>query len=107
MSATSPPCPQCGVQESNVVDSRGTAAGPVYRRRECECGYRFTTRERSEDGMIPVVTLERMRSELAKVQAALAAIETEVHALLGHPQGVDPEDEAHERSSRSPSAGGG
>jgi len=43
-------CPDCGVDDDRVVDSRPTTAGDaVRRRRECRaCGRRFTTFERVE-----------------------------------------------------------
>ncbi len=41
-------CPECGFEDSRVVDSRPAEAGAsIRRRRECErCGARFTTYER-------------------------------------------------------------
>src|ERR1019366_5624632 len=49
-------CPFCSQLDSKVIDSRGSRAGDVIRRRrECEgCGRRFTSRERVED-VLPVV----------------------------------------------------
>lgn len=38
-------CPECGA-DSYVVESRESADGTVYRRRECTwCGHRYATRE--------------------------------------------------------------
>jgi transcriptional regulator NrdR family protein len=39
------PCPKCSLRQSHVVDSRGTKAGAVRRRRQCACGLRYTTYE--------------------------------------------------------------
>lgn len=42
-------CPECGCEESKVIDSRPTE-NKVRRRRECiQCGFRFTTYEIIED----------------------------------------------------------
>lgn len=50
-------CPSCGFSESKVVDSRPADEGcAIRRRREClECGYRFTTYERSGESPLLVV----------------------------------------------------
>ena len=44
-------CPNCGNEDSKVVDSRSSDDGAsIRRRREClECGARFTTYERLEE----------------------------------------------------------
>ena len=44
-------CPQCGRENTRVVDSRmQESSNAIKRRRECRvCGYRFTTFERCED----------------------------------------------------------
>ena len=44
-------CPQCGRENTRVVDSRmQESSNAIKRRRECrDCGYRFTTFERCED----------------------------------------------------------
>ena len=43
-------CPSCGFENTKVVDSRTSDSGTsIRRRRECEqCGYRFTTFEKSQ-----------------------------------------------------------
>lgn len=38
-------CPICRQRASNVIDSRRANNGQVRRRRECECGHRYTTFE--------------------------------------------------------------
>ena len=45
-------CPGCGAKKMCVVtDVRDRADGTTYRRRKCTlCGYRFSTREKVEDG---------------------------------------------------------
>ena len=50
-------CPSCGFEDSKVVDSRPADNGSaIRRRREClECGYRFTTYERTGDNPILVI----------------------------------------------------
>lgn len=49
-------CPNCGCNESKVIDSRAFQEGAsIKRRREClECGTRFTTYERREEEPIMV-----------------------------------------------------
>lgn len=39
------PCPKCSKRQSRVLDSNGTRDGSVRRRRQCGCGYRYTTFE--------------------------------------------------------------
>lgn len=50
-------CPNCGHEESKVVDSRPADDGDsIRRRREClECGHRFTTYERLGEQPIIVI----------------------------------------------------
>lgn len=50
-------CPNCGFNDTRVVDSRPTEEGQaIRRRRECpECLYRFTTYERREISPLIVV----------------------------------------------------
>lgn len=51
-------CPECGCEESKVIDSRPTE-NKVRRRRECiQCGFRFTTYEIIED--IPLMVIKRI-----------------------------------------------
>ena len=53
-------CPECGCEESKVIDSRPTD-NKVRRRRECEgCGYRFTTYEIIEE--IPLMVIKKDHS---------------------------------------------
>lgn len=47
------PCPSCGAIENRVTDSRAGQRGSHKRRRQCRCGYRFTTLE------MPAVALRR------------------------------------------------
>lgn len=50
-------CPECGCEESKVIDSRPTE-NKVRRRRECiSCGYRFTTYEIIEE--IPLMIIKK------------------------------------------------
>jgi transcriptional repressor NrdR len=50
-------CPECGCEESKVIDSRPTE-NKVRRRRECiSCGHRFTTYEIIED--IPLMVVKK------------------------------------------------
>ncbi len=53
-------CPECGYEESKVIDSRPTE-NKVRRRRECiKCGTRFTTYEIIEE--IPLMVLKKNHS---------------------------------------------
>lgn len=53
-------CPECGCEESKVIDSRPTE-NKVRRRRECiNCGSRFTTYEIIEE--IPLMVIKRDHS---------------------------------------------
>jgi transcriptional repressor NrdR len=56
-------CPQCGNEDTGVVDSRLTEEGrAVRRRRECaKCEHRFTTFERQEAAEIIVVKRDGTR----------------------------------------------
>jgi len=57
-------CPNCGNNNSRVVDSRPTEDGSIRRRRECEsCNYRFTTFERIEVTPLLVVKKNGNREE--------------------------------------------
>lgn len=50
-------CPECGCEESKVIDSRPTE-NKVRRRRECmDCGFRFTTYEIIEE--IPLMVIKK------------------------------------------------
>ncbi|MDO5041805.1 MAG: transcriptional regulator NrdR, partial [Peptoniphilus sp.] len=52
-------CPNCGFNDTRVVDSRPTDEGKaIRRRRECaECLHRFTTYERQE--MLPLMVVKK------------------------------------------------
>ena len=53
-------CPECGCEESKVIDSRPTD-NKVRRRRECiQCGTRFTTYEIIEE--IPLMVIKKDHS---------------------------------------------
>ncbi len=53
-------CPECGFEESKVIDSRPTE-NKVRRRRECiKCGVRFTTYEIIEE--IPLMVIKKDHS---------------------------------------------
>ncbi len=53
-------CPECGCEESKVIDSRPTE-NKVRRRRECiKCGMRFTTYEIIEE--IPLMVIKKDHS---------------------------------------------
>ena len=56
-------CPFCKTDRDKVVDSRGSEAGAVIRRRrEClECGRRYTTYERVEESPLRVIKKEGTR----------------------------------------------
>lgn len=45
------PCPECGARMSSVLDCRASG-NAVRRRRECECGRRFTTYECLAPGQV-------------------------------------------------------
>ena len=50
-------CPECGCEESKVIDSRPTE-NKVRRRRECiQCGARFTTYEIIEE--VPLMVIKK------------------------------------------------
>lgn len=53
-------CPECGFEDSKVVDSRPTDSR-IRRRRECiQCGFRFTTYEMVES--IPLMVIKKDNS---------------------------------------------
>jgi len=56
-------CPHCGSIDDKVVESRTLANGEaIRRRRECEnCGYRFTSYERTEDKQFMVIKRDGRR----------------------------------------------
>ncbi len=61
-------CPQCGNEDTGVVDSRLTEEGKaVRRRRECtKCEHRFTTFERQEAASIIVVKRDGTREPFSR-----------------------------------------
>lgn len=66
-------CPECGAQDSRVVDSRDVGES-IRRRRECpECGVRFTTHERLEHRALWVLKRDGRREpfQREKVLAGL------------------------------------
>ncbi len=53
-------CPECGYDDSKVIDSR-PSENKIRRRRECiKCGFRFTTYEIIED--IPLMVIKKDNS---------------------------------------------
>ena len=59
-------CPQCGGQESKVIDSRSVDEG-VRRRREClACNTRFTTYERIQPHDVFVIKKDGRREEFSR-----------------------------------------
>lgn len=45
MGVHGPECPECHQRSSSVIDSRPVKDGTHKRRRQCQCGNRFTTYE--------------------------------------------------------------
>ena len=56
-------CPHCGSIDDKVIESRTLANGDaIRRRRECtQCGYRFTSYERTEDKQFMVIKRDGRR----------------------------------------------
>jgi len=50
-----PTCPRCGAKNSCIKKTLGSVAGSLRRRRECVCGFRFTSYEQ-------VATMPRLRA---------------------------------------------
>lgn len=87
-------CPECGCDESKVIDSRPTD-NKVRRRRECiNCGFRFTTYEIIEEIPLMVIKkdhsiepfdreklIERVLRAAVKRPVTLAAIENMVEEI--------------------------
>ena len=66
-------CPKCGSEELSVVDSRSDGEA-IRRRRECQnCRYRFSTYERIEYSLPPVVKKDGRREpfDSAKIKSGL------------------------------------
>ena len=90
-------CPECGYNDSKVIDSR-PAESKIRRRREClKCAGRFTTYEIIEDIPIMVVKkdgtlepfdsrklIERMFRATAKRPVKLKTIENVVDSIQAH-----------------------
>ncbi|MCH5205272.1 MAG: transcriptional repressor NrdR [Oscillospiraceae bacterium] len=89
-------CPECGFEESKVIDSRPTE-NKVRRRRECiQCGSRFTTYEIIEEIPLMVIKkdhtiepfdreklVERLRRATIKRPVSLDTIENMVEEIAG------------------------
>ena len=59
-------CPQCGFNDSKVIDSRDVDDG-IRRRRQClECGFRFTTYERLQPASLFVIKKDERREEFRR-----------------------------------------
>ena len=65
-------CPHCGNIDDKVVESRTLANGEaIRRRRECiNCGYRFTSYERTEDNYFMVVKRDGRREPYDRAKIA-------------------------------------
>ena len=63
-------CPHCGSYDDKVIESRTLANGDaIRRRRECvNCGYRFTSYERTEDKQFMVVKQSGRREPFDRVK---------------------------------------
>jgi transcriptional repressor NrdR len=98
-------CPDCGHAGSRVVDSRPINDGDaVRRRRECrDCGFRFTTYERTEwdvqvnksDGSVEPFSREKLRAGIERAVEKRPVTEEQIDEVVG---GV--ERELRERDSR-------
>jgi len=77
------PCPACGSDSSDVVDSRPTH-GAFRRRRQCGCGARFTTYEMVDEAQPSQRSVMRQRiAEMSNEEVlALATILEQVDVLL-------------------------
>ncbi|MGN1423822.1 MAG: transcriptional regulator NrdR [Oscillospiraceae bacterium] len=87
-------CPECGCEESKVIDSRPTE-NRVRRRRECiNCGFRFTTYEIIEEVPLMVIKkdhsiepfdreklVERLRRAAVKRPVSLETLENMVEEI--------------------------
>ena len=76
-------CPHCGSFDDKVIDSRTLANGDAIRRRRecCNCGYRFTSYERTEDKQFMVIKRSGRREpfDRAKIERGIT------HALEKRP----------------------
>jgi transcriptional repressor NrdR len=76
-------CPNCGEDETRVIDSRELdEAATIRRRRECSaCGGRFTTYERTESPRLSVLKRDGSRQEFDRARL-LAGLQK---SLVGRP----------------------
>lgn len=65
-------CPHCGANNDKVLESRTNHAGTIIRRRrEClECGYRFTSYEKTEDKPLMVIKRSGRREPFNEAKLA-------------------------------------
>ncbi|HZZ71881.1 MAG TPA: transcriptional regulator NrdR [Pirellulales bacterium] len=62
-------CPFCRCDNDRVIDSRASEDGfAIRRRRECECGRRFTTYERIEELTIKVIKKDGSRVPFDRIK---------------------------------------
>ena len=60
-------CPNCGVNDQQkIIETRRNIQDYIRRRRECVCGYRFTTIEINELNKTTLKVLEREMSKHCK-----------------------------------------
>ena len=68
-------CPHCGSFDDKVIDSRTLADGDAIRRRRecCNCSYRFTSYERTEDKQLMVIKRSGRREpfDRAKIERGI------------------------------------
>ena len=98
-------CPDCGHAESRVVDSRPINDGDaVRRRRECrDCGFRFTTYERTEwdmqvsksDGSVEPFSREKLRAGIERAVEKRPVTDDQIDEVVD-----EVERELRERDSR-------
>ena len=63
-------CPHCGSFDDKVIDSRTLANGDAIRRRRecCNCSYRFTSYERTEDKQFMVIKRSGRREPFDRIK---------------------------------------
>ena len=81
-------CPHCGSIDDKVIESRTLANGDaIRRRRECtQCGYRFTSYERTEDKQFMVIKRDGRREpfDRAKIErGVIRALEKRPVSQMG------------------------
>ncbi len=103
---TSIECPECGRDDSQVIDSR-RANGAIRRRRRCICGVRYTTYESPvyEGAMLPAELINRLLAEIEALQNGLNVIRTTIVRLHNRATDATRPDPV-ESPSRSGSTGG-